>query len=96
VGQSFNSVCTQALTLRGYAELVARHFGHEPTLDCVPWNEFVSRVGTDEAATTLDHIGRAPLFSMDKARDLLGFVPRHSVTDTVLEAIDAWVAANRS
>jgi nucleoside-diphosphate-sugar epimerase len=96
VGQSFNSVCTQALTLRGYAELVARHFGHEPRLEFVPWSEFVSRVGPEQADLTLDHIGRAPLFSMEKARDLLGFVPRHSVTDTVLEAIDAWVAANRA
>jgi nucleoside-diphosphate-sugar epimerase len=53
-------------------------------------------VGPEQADLTLDHIGRAPLFSMEKARDLLGFVPRHSVTDTVLEAIDAWVAANRA
>ena len=96
VGQSFNSVCTQALTLRGYAELVARHFGHEPRLEFVPWSEFASRVGPEDADLTLDHIGRAPLFSMDKARHLLGFTPKHSVTDTVLEAIDAWVAANRS
>lgn len=96
VGESFNSVCTQALILRGYAELVARHFGHEPRLEFVPWSEFVSRVGPEQADLTLDHIGRAPLFSMEKARDLLGFVPQHSVTDTVLEAIDAWVAANRA
>ena len=96
VGQSFNSVCTQALTLRGYAELVARHFGHEPRLEFVPWSEFASRVGPEDADLTLDHIGRAPLFSMDKARDLLEFTPKHSVTHTVLEAIDAWVAANRS
>ncbi|KRE41607.1 NAD-dependent epimerase/dehydratase family protein [Knoellia sp. Soil729] len=96
VGQSFNSVCTQALTLRGYAELVARHFGHEPKLEFVPWSEFASRLGRENADLTLDHIGRAPLFSMEKAHDLLGFVPKHSVTDTVLEAIDAWVAANRS
>jgi nucleoside-diphosphate-sugar epimerase len=95
-GESFNSVCTQALTLRGYAELVARHFGHEPKVEFVPWAEFAARVGQQEAATTIDHIGRAPMFSMDKARDVLGFVPRHSVTDTVLESIDAWVAANRS
>ncbi len=40
-GESFNSVCTEALTLRGYAELVARHFGHEPRLELVPWAEFV-------------------------------------------------------
>lgn len=96
VGQSFNSVCTQALTLRGYAELVARHFGHQPRLEFVPWSEFASRVGPEDADLSLDHIGRAPLFSMEKARDLLGFTPKHSVTDTVLEAIDAWVAANRS
>ena len=93
-GQSFNSVCTQALTLRGYAELVARHFGHEPRLEFVPWDEFVTAAGRRSRPTlTLDHIGRAPMFSMDKARTVLGFVPKHSVTDTVLEAIDAWVAA---
>ena len=94
--QSFHSVCTQALTLRGDAELLARHFGHEPQLEFVPWSEFSSRVDPAEAATTIEHIGRAPLFSMEKARALLGFVPQHSVTDTVLESIDAWVAANRS
>lgn len=95
-GQSFNSVCTQALTLRGYAELVARHFGHEPKLDFVPWAEFAARVGPEQADITMDHIGRAPMFSMEKARTLLGFVPRHGVTDTVIEALDAWVAANRA
>jgi hypothetical protein len=32
---------------------------------------------------------------MDKARTVLGFWPKHDVTDTVLGSIDAWVAANR-
>ncbi len=95
-GESFNSVCTEALTLRGYAELVARHFGHEPRLEFVPWAEFVDRVGPEQADTTLEHIARAPLFSMEKARRLLGFTPKHTVTDTVLEAIDAWVGTDRT
>jgi nucleoside-diphosphate-sugar epimerase len=94
-GESFNSVCTQALTLRGYAELVARHFGHEPKLEFVPWAEFAARVDPAEADKTIEHIGRAPLFSMEKARTLLGFIPKHSVTETVLESIDTWVHANR-
>jgi nucleoside-diphosphate-sugar epimerase len=93
-GQSFNSVCSQALTLRGYGELVARHFGHEPRLEFAPWADFAARVGPEHAATTLDHIGRAPMFSMEKARSVLGFVPKHSVTDTVLESLDAWVTAH--
>ncbi|WP_343995106.1 NAD-dependent epimerase/dehydratase family protein, partial [Terrabacter terrae] len=93
-GESFNSVCTQALTLRGYAELVARHFGHEPRLEFVPWAEFEARTDPEQVAITLDHIGRSPVFSMDRARDVLGFVPKHSVTETVLEAIDAWAASH--
>src|SRR4051812_39291136 len=56
-GESFNSVCLQALTLRGYAELVAWHFGHEPKLEFVPWGEFAARVGPAEADTTMEHIG---------------------------------------
>ncbi|MFC7490207.1 NAD-dependent epimerase/dehydratase family protein [Knoellia alttitudinis] len=95
-GQSFNSVCTQAMTLRGYAEVVARHFGHEPNLRFVPWDEFVAQVEPEHVEVTLDHIGRAPLYSMEKARTMLGFLPKHDVTSTVLESIDAWVAANRS
>lgn len=96
VRESFNSVCTEALTLRGYAELMARHFGHQPKLEFAPWAEFAARMGAEEAEATLEHIGRAPMFSMEKARTRLGFVPQHSVTDTVFEAIDAWVAANRA
>lgn len=95
-GESFNSVCTEALTLRGYADLVARHFGHEPKLEFAPWAEFEERVDPEAAQATMEHIGRAPMFSMAKAKDLLGFEPKHSVVDTVLESLDAWVAANRT
>jgi hypothetical protein len=31
-----------------------------------------------------------------KTGTVLGFWPKHAVTDTVLESIDAWVAANRN
>ena len=92
VGEAFVSVCSQALTLRGYATLVAEDAGHEPRLEFVAWKEFVARVGEEHAAVTLDHIGRAPMFSMAKARDRLGFEPAHSVQSTVLDAIDAWAA----
>jgi len=93
-GQSFNIVCTQAFTLRGYAEAVARHFGHEPRLEFLPWDQFTACVEPEYAEQTLEHIGRAPMYSMDKSRTVLNFVPRHDVTDTVLESLDAWVAAH--
>ncbi|GAA5032047.1 SDR family oxidoreductase [Terrabacter aeriphilus] len=94
-GESFNSVCTEALTLRGYAELLARHFGHEPRLTFLPWAEFEGTLTPEQAELTVDHLARAPMFSMDKARRVLGFEPAHGVVDTVVEAIDDWVWANR-
>ncbi len=62
-------------------------------MEFVPRDEFATRVDAEHADTTLEHIGRAPLYSMDN-RPALGFLLKHDVTNTVLESIDAWIAAN--
>ncbi len=90
-GEAFNCVAEQSMTLRAYAKLLARHFGHEPQLTFLPWTDFVAEVGEKNAVMTHDHITRSPHFSMAKARDLLGFAPHHSTQETVLEAADALV-----
>ena len=90
-GEAFNAVAEQSLTLRGYAELVAHHFGHEPNLTFLPWDEFASAAGEENARLTAEHIRHSPHHCMDKARRLLDFAPRHSAADTVLSALDALV-----
>ena len=55
-------------------------------------DEFATRVDTEHADATLEHFGRAPLQSMDKARTDLRDLPKHGATDTVPKSIDAWVA----
>lgn len=89
VGQAFNAVAEQFITLRAYATLLARHFGHEPCLSFLSWADFVAEVGEDNAILTHDHITRSPHFSPAKAQRLLGFTPRHSEEGTVLSAVDA-------
>lgn len=88
-GEAFNCVAEQSMTLRAYATLLARHFGHEPSLTFLPWAEFAAEVGEKNAIMTHDHITRSPHFSMAKAREVLGFTPRHSAQETVLEAVAA-------
>ncbi len=88
-GESFNAVAEQSITQRAYAELLARHFGHEPRITFRPWPEFVTEVGDHNAGVTYAHITRSPHFSMAKARRLLGFTPRYSEEETVLIAVDA-------
>lgn len=88
-GQAFNAVAEQSITLRAYASMLARHFGHEPQLSFLPWAEFVAEVGEQNGIMTHDHITRSPHFSMEKAARVLGFTPRHSEEDTVLSAVMA-------
>lgn len=85
-GEAFNAVATSSLTLRGCAELLARHFGHEPHLEFLPWREWAGTVGEENAALTADHVSRSPHHSMAKAHDLLGFAPSYSIQETVIEA----------
>ncbi len=88
-GEAFNAVAEQSITLRAYATLLARHFGHEPQLAFLPWADFVTEVGERNAIMTHDHITRSPHFSTAKAHRLLGFTPMHSEEETVLSAVDA-------
>ena len=85
-GEAFNAVATESLTLRCYASLIARHFGHEPQLEFLPWSQWATTVGAEYAAVTADHVERSPHHSMAKAERLLGFVPAHTASETVIEA----------
>ena len=93
IGETFNAVSPQALNLRGYAEAMYRWFGHEPRLSYLPFDQWQSTQNPDEAAATWEHISRSPSHSMEKAKRLLGFVPRYSSLEAVQEAV-TWLIAN--
>ncbi len=90
VGESFHAVADGAMTLRGYAEGVARWFGQEAELAFLPWDQWRETVSEQEATTTWDHIAHSPHCSMEKAARLLGFRPGYSALEATLEAV-AWL-----
>ncbi len=92
VGESFHAVSPAALTLRGYAEAMARRFGALPRLTFLPWEEWKAGVTPQEAAATWDHIAHSPCCSIEKAGRFLGYRPRYSSLDAVFESVD-WLAA---
>jgi nucleoside-diphosphate-sugar epimerase len=91
VGESFHAVADGALTLRGYAEGVAASFGRDAELAFLPWEQWRETVTERDAEITWDHIAHSPHCSMEKAARLLGFRPRYSALETVLEAVDRLV-----
>ncbi|MEV4803934.1 NAD-dependent epimerase/dehydratase family protein [Nonomuraea sp. NPDC049421] len=93
VGESFHSVATTALSLRGYAEAVAGWFGKEARLSFQPWEQWRRTVSEDDAALTYDHIAHSPHCSMDKAERLLGHRPRYTSLEATSEAVDWLVRA---
>ena len=86
-GESFHIVSPQALTLRGYAEAVARWFGQKAHLSFLPWNEWKSGVSGEDAAGTWDHIAHSPNCSIEKARRLLDYRPRYTSLQAVRESV---------
>jgi nucleoside-diphosphate-sugar epimerase len=93
IGESFHAVADGAMSLRGYAEGVADWFGQEARLAFLPWDEWRRTVTEDDATATWNHITHSPHCSMEKAARLLGFRPRYSALEAILEAI-GWLVDN--
>ncbi|HZZ95461.1 MAG TPA: NAD-dependent epimerase/dehydratase family protein [Jatrophihabitantaceae bacterium] len=93
VGESFHVVSEQAVSTRGLASAAAGWFGQEAVLRPVPWNEFDESTTPEHAAASREHLQRSHVMSIEKARNVLGYEPRHSSFDAVHEAVD-WLTAH--
>jgi nucleoside-diphosphate-sugar epimerase len=88
VGESFHVVSPAPLTLRAYAEGMFAHFGQRANLAFLPWDEWRYTVTEEEAAATWDHIAHSPHGSIAKARERLGYAPRYTSLEAVIEAVE--------
>ncbi|WIB60264.1 NAD(P)-dependent oxidoreductase [Curtobacterium sp. MCLR17_007] len=86
-GEDFTVVASDALNVRGYAALAASWFGQEARLESVPWDRFRETTDQDAAGASWDHLSRSQVFSIDKARRLLGYQPRYTAGETVESAV---------
>ena len=91
VGESFHVVSPAPLTLRAYAEAMFAHFGQQPRLGFLPWEEWRQTVTDQEAAATWDHIAHSPNGSIEKARQRLGYAPRYTSLEAVVESVDSLI-----
>jgi len=88
LGEAFHVVSPAALTLRGYAESVARWFGHTANLKFLPWDEWRKTVSDEHAAQTWDHIAHSPNASIAKAQRLLDYRPRYTSLQAIYESLE--------
>ena len=93
VGEVFNVVSPSALTLRGYAEVVAGWFGKPANLSFLSWEKWKETASEDDAKVTWDHLLHSSCCSIEKARAVLGYQPRHTSLEAVKESL-AWLIQN--
>jgi len=87
IGENFHVVSPAALTLRGYAELMADWFGKPLRLSFLPWGEWKNTVSENDAAMTWDHIAHSPNGSIEKARRMLHYNPEYASIEAVQESV---------
>lgn len=88
-GEAFMSVCPRAVTQNGYAAAMYRRFGHEPQLEYTDMAAFLNSLNETDRAQSLEHLGRSPCASLEKARRILGFIPRFSAEEAAWDAISS-------
>ncbi len=86
-GQDFFVTAADALTVRGYAELAASWFGRAATLEPVTWDAFRATVSPEHGEQSWEHLVRSHVFTIEKAERLLGYRPRYTAGETVLDAV---------
>ncbi len=93
VGEACFVTAPTALTVRGYAHLVASWFGQEARLESVSWDRFRETTAPDDADASWQHLSRSQVFSLDETRRVLGYEPAYTAEATVLDAV-RWLVDN--
>ena len=90
VGESFHVVSEAALTLRGYAYAMGDWFGQPANVRFVPWATLEHEIDPKQAGAIYDHIAHSPNCSIAKARRAIGYHPRYSSLQAVMQSV-AWL-----
>ena len=86
-GQDFFATAPTALTVRGYAHLVASWAGREARLESVSWDRFRGTTAPEHADASWEHLSRSQVFSTEKPQRVLGYEPAFTASETVRDAL---------
>ncbi len=95
IGECFNTVAAQALTMRGCAEAMYRYFGQQPRLTFAPLERWAQEVAEGDVKTTRNHVTHSPCASIEKSRKRLGYEPRYSSLEAIQESVRALIMAGK-
>ena len=95
IGEAFNTVSEQALTLKGYAEAMYQWFGQQLRLPFQPVDERLGGMGEQDAAASRGHVIRSSCHSIEKSRQRLGYYSRYSSLEAIQQAVQVLITQGK-
>jgi nucleoside-diphosphate-sugar epimerase len=95
IGECFNNVSAQSLTMRGYAEAMFRYFNKQPRLSYLPLEKWHPDLTDDDVTTTRNHTTHSPCASIEKSRRELGYTPRYTSLEAIQESVRALIKSGK-
>ncbi len=87
-GETFHATTEKAVTVAGLAAMLYEHFGHEPKMEYIRMEKLGEILDKGDYRDTTRHLMFSSQCSMEKAKRVLGFVPKYSTMDIILEYMD--------
>ena len=92
LGEAFDAESADHVTLYGFAKHMYEYFGRKPKIRFLPWPEWCAYEGSpEECEHTYCHIARSGVFSIEKAKRLLGYKPKFSCLETIDLAVKSYI-----
>lgn len=86
-GEDFNIVAPTALSVRGYVKIASGWFGQDASIETITWDEYRSAMSEWYARESWGHLHRSQVFSIEKAKSLLGYAPAYEPEQAILESV---------
>lgn len=92
VGQIFNVVSEQSITLYGYAQILFKYFKKEEKIGFKDWKEWCEYEGNEEECkSSYLHMARSGTYSLEKEKRLVDYKPIHTNVETIISAVEDYV-----
>ncbi|MCG7339508.1 hypothetical protein MHZ36_09405 [Staphylococcus sp. ACRSN] len=67
-------------------------FNHEPNIGFLQWEEWKKYIDNDEEVShTYYHIARSGHYSIENAKKLINYKPKHTTKETIEESVKAYI-----
>lgn len=87
--ENFMIACERAYTLQGFAKELYQYYGKEPLIKLVDYQQFLNGMNKEDAMVTEEHLLHSSMVSVDKIKQVLGYEPKYSELDTIVDSLEA-------